>query len=246
MATLRELVRGIETVWLVWGLSLFGCFGLAVRWAQKTRLRSLHEVWKGESGLSYTLSFMLTVPLYLMLCCIFFETSLLLLAKLGTVYASYAGARSAIVWESMPSPDMRADRFRQSVVTALAPFCFQARNPGTPPTVPQMSAQLHAEEYVEALETFSLTTVRRAMQLQHFLDVDAKTDLPTVSVQHIPGAELTVVVTYRASVFTPLMAKFLDPDHTLPYEFPISSQTTLNLEYPTSDDGRLGIEYQAF
>ena len=53
-----------------------------------------------EDGAAYTLSYVMVIPVYALLICLIIETCLMLTAKLGTVYAGYAAARSASVWSS--------------------------------------------------------------------------------------------------------------------------------------------------
>ncbi len=245
MPRLSEFFYGAELIWLMW-TALVPVWVTGTVWLfRRVRLRNPLTVWRDESGLSYTLAFVLTVPLYLLLCCVFCEVTLLLLAKFGTVYAAYAGARSAVVWETM-SPGMREDRVREAVVVALTPFAVQGRNSGSPEASAPWGASSHADDYVQALQKFSGSEVRREKLKRHFLDVAGRTSVKTRIREHKRGAPVEVTVTYRAAFLTPGVARLLDPDHAWPYEYPITSSTTLNLEYPVSRDGRLGINYKSF
>ncbi len=242
---ITDFIRGVEFFWILWpvlaSLSVLG----AIRLVRSIRLRNPLHVWHEEDGLSYTLAFVLTIPLYLLICCMFCEVTLLLLAKFGTVYGAYAGARSAVVWEAM-SPSLREDRVRAAAVTAIAPFTIQARNPGSSPSVPSTSAQTHATDYVKALSRFSGSNVREQHLRQHFAEVAGKTKVSVKFTQMKRGAPVEVMVTYRAAFLVPGIARLMDPDHQYPYEYPITSSTVMHLEWPVSENGRLGIDYRSF
>src|SRR5262245_49854582 len=95
-----ELVRGMEVVWLAW-LAGVGLLLVGARWTlRRFQAPGLRELWRDEGGASYTLSYVLAVPVYLLFICIVAEMTLLLVAKVGTLYAAHAGARSSIVWRS--------------------------------------------------------------------------------------------------------------------------------------------------
>ena len=246
MPRVYEFISGAELIWVIWLVLIPVWTIFTIKLFQQCRLRNPLHVWREEAGLSYTLAFVLTVPLYLMICSLFFEVTLLLLAKLGTMYAAYAGARSAVVWESISPASLRSVRVRQAVVSALAPFAIQARNPGSPVGVSSDEDQQFADDYVIALEQFSETVIRREKIRQHVLDVAGKTSVSIDISRYRAGADVIVTVEFRATFLTPVIARLLDPDQTFPYEYPIKSRTTLNLERPVSEDGRLGIDYRAF
>ncbi len=53
-----------------------------------------------EDGAAYTLSYVMVIPVYALLICLIIESVLMMTAKLGTVYAAFAAARTASVWSS--------------------------------------------------------------------------------------------------------------------------------------------------
>lgn len=242
---LSDFVRGAEFLWFLWIVLASVCVLGTVRLVRSIRLRNPARVWREEDGLSYTLAFVLTIPLYLLICCMFCEVTLLLLAKFGTVYGAYAGARSAVVWEAM-SPSLRQDRVREATVTAIAPFTIQAKNPGSAPSVPSVSAELHAADYVKALSRFSGSAVREGHLRQHFAEVAGKTNVSVKFSSMKRGAPVEVTVTYRAAFLVPGVARLMDPDHQYPFEYPITSSTVMHLEWPVSENGRLGIDYRSY
>src|SRR5262249_2808563 len=148
-------VRSVESVWLVGILALTAVAALILRTPPASRWPRWQEVLHGEEGASYTLSYVLTIPIYVLLVALILESSLLLVAKVGTRYAAYAGARSAIVWQSAQPESLRQSRIEQATFTAMAPFCIanarQVRQSG----FPSFASVLQAGQYVLAYKAYS-------------------------------------------------------------------------------------------
>ena len=77
---------------------------------------------RDEEGGAYTLSYVMVVPIIMLLMCLIVETTLMLSAKLGTVYAAFAGARVASVWSSAADWDRAEQRIEQAAIKAFVPF----------------------------------------------------------------------------------------------------------------------------
>src|SRR5262245_14462684 len=115
------------------------------------RFPSLAALHRDDDGLSYSLSYVLVAPIYLAFMCMVFASSMLLLAKIGTMYAAHAGARSAAVWQSAQPASVRQERVEQSVLTAMAPYVSaSARDLATAPGAPPASAARQGAEFVAA------------------------------------------------------------------------------------------------
>lgn len=234
-----------EELILFWGVTLLIWGIWTIRLASRFHPRRARQILVGESGLSYTLAFVLTMPIYFLTCLLVGELTLLLMTKIGSVYAAYAGARSATVWENMEE-DLKNRRVRQSIVNALAPFAMSGENRFGSAGLPDGDAPLHALEYVHVLSRYSGEDVESLRVGVHYLKVDARTEYEIEIPTKEYGADLTCRVTYRAPFLTPGVARLLDPDHTWPYEYPITSEVTLTLERPLSEEGTLGIDYEAY
>jgi hypothetical protein len=118
---ISEIFRSVETVWLVWVLAV-----VALAWLTRAVLRSISLRWmrtlaRGEDGASYSLAYVMTVPIYLLLVCTVVECTGLLIAKVGTMYAAYAAARSRIVWEPT-LPNVAQERMELAGKQAMVPF----------------------------------------------------------------------------------------------------------------------------
>ena len=92
--------ESVEDVWIVWAVSLFLIVAMIARSVGKLRLSHFRRFLRDEKGASYALPYVLTFPFVLILVCVMIQCTLILLVKCGSVYASYAAARSAIVWRS--------------------------------------------------------------------------------------------------------------------------------------------------
>ena len=61
-----------------------------------------------------------------------------------------------------------------------------------------------------------------------------------------PHGPLTLTVKVRAPLYLPVVSRFLDPDLSAPFEYPLEATVTLPNDAPLSKDGTLGIKYQSF
>lgn len=75
-----------------------------------------------EAGAAYTLSYVMVIPFYALLICLIIESALMLTAKLGTVYAAYAAARSATVWSSATTWEKAQKKAREAAFKSMTPF----------------------------------------------------------------------------------------------------------------------------
>jgi hypothetical protein len=198
----------------------------------------------GEEGVSYTLPFVLLVPFYLFFVLIVFETAFLLLAKIGTMYAAHAGARSAVVWQSAQPEALRQPRVQQAVLTALAPFAVDNR----------ASAGGTAAEAVEFANAYTAaSSPGQAVPTTLGLPADyspqglqnrygSAADRTTIAIDWgtgKPNSDVSVTVTYSAPLHVPVVAAWLGRQYTM------TSTATLPSEAPRSADGTLGIGYQS-
>ncbi|MBA4017493.1 MAG: hypothetical protein C0483_10005 [Pirellula sp.] len=123
-----EFFRSVEWVWAVWLLGLLALGALATGVLRAARRNSAERrAWRGlngcEAGAAYSLSYMLTIPLIALIICLVVDLTLILVAKIGTVYAAYAAARAAVVWvPSGVSPGTAQDKVEAAAQNAMTPF----------------------------------------------------------------------------------------------------------------------------
>jgi hypothetical protein len=243
--TFVEITRSVEAVWVIWlfGLLLLGWLFLrACRSWRWPAWRSLHC---DEEGASYTLSYVITIPIYFLLVCVVLESTLILYAKLGTMYAAYAGARSTIVWQSAKPESLRQERPRQAVFTALAPFAsaspqHTATQGPTPP-----DAARHVAEFVTAFQMHARDNTSAATLSRKYLSAAARTRIDVDVDDSRTDGDVRVTITYRAPLYIPGAGRLLAPNRSWPYEYPITSKAVLPNEVPVSANKTLGIDYKS-
>ena len=87
-------------VWILWGVASSLLAVITYRGLKQINWTSLGQFNRDQRGASYALPYVLTFPWILLLTCIMIQGTLILMVKFGTIYASYAATRSAIVWQS--------------------------------------------------------------------------------------------------------------------------------------------------
>lgn len=233
-------------IWGVWTIRIFSrCRVILPTSCSWNSVLKWRHILTSEGGLSYSLAYVLTFPLYLTLCLLIFETTLLLMTKIGTVYAAYAGARSAVVWDSM-KPNLGSDRIQQSVVSALIPFAMSGDDRTSTAGNPPVSAQRHAQNFKDSYERFGQRSVQANVLFVHYKRVAARTKIDVSIPNRKHGEDVTVKVRYRSPFLVPGIGRLLDADHAYPFEVEISSTVTLTLERPLNAQGTLGIDYQSY
>ena len=126
--------QSVEDVWVVWLV----CVLVLVFWVRYAvrnySFKNLRRFLRSESGASYSLPFVLTFPIYLLLMAVLLQASLILLCKLGTLHAANAAARTVTVWQSAYSTDPdygeQYVRFKtkRAAVMAMVPFANSSQS----------------------------------------------------------------------------------------------------------------------
>jgi hypothetical protein len=172
-----------------------------------------------EGGFDYTVNLVATLPVLGVLICLVLETTLILAAKLGTVYAAYAAARSGIVWEMYGSATA-LPKAQQAVVLALAPFSRGLASPpagaGTEAPDPVLAAaQSYAEAYRRATGGPLSPTFLNAQYLQA-ARTSSVTLATSTSMSAEPASVLTARVQYRYlfrfRIIATMLGAEVDPD----------------------------------
>src|SRR6056297_2162395 len=126
--SISMLTESVEWVWVVWAVCLALFLWMARRAMQRSAWNSFQSFLADESGASYALPYVMTLPFLMVIVCCLMQGTLILVAKFGTMHAGYAAARAAIVWqgadpsssaESRELADKYADR---AAITGMVPF----------------------------------------------------------------------------------------------------------------------------
>lgn len=257
MISPMEVFKGVELVWLIWlaGMCILAGSGIrAIRMFRRPRARLLHV---DELGASYTMSYVFVIPLYMLFVCVVVETTLLLVAKVGTMYAAHAGARARIVWENMRPTHLADERTRQAIFGAMAPFTSSVPKHLKLSKPPR--AEVQAGEFVLAYKLYAKAAedqpapwrpYRRSNPsysklYMRFMVAASRTTFTYELDRSKPDGLLRFKVTYKAPLYVPGSARILDPDGFWPYDYPIHSTVTLPNEAPFNASRTLGIDYES-
>jgi hypothetical protein len=249
-----EYVRSVEWVLLIWVGSAVVLCAFTVRGLRAFRWSDLRAVKEGEEGAAYIVSYAMAMPIYVFLCFLILETTLILSAKLGSVYAVYAAARNNIVYRSL-DPNERGSsppRAKLAAVRAMAPYgstnpkhrTFLAA-PGTP----------YALEYALAAKRFTpeITYTQTAI-VNGFLYAYQATSVRVSKEGTGPNDPVEVVVTYRVPLRMPIASRILgrrDPlggfyatDVKSKVRLPDESPVNMELQERLTPGMPLGIKYE--
>jgi Flp pilus assembly protein TadG len=246
MAPAPEYLRSVELIWLAWLAGLLVLLALTRKMLRDRRAGGLKRLVLDEDGAAYSISYVMVFPLYLLLVCLVVEATLLLVVKLGTMYAAYAGGRSAVVWLSA-DPDRADDRCHRAAVQALAPFASSSdvhAEGFAPPRRP-------GEEYRYAL-AYKAHTLNSGKASAGYLTAKYRyaARATTVKIDRSSekwDADVTIAVTYHAPLRVPGVSLILGRPAPWPgarfRTYPIESRITLRNEAPKNDNQTLGVDY---
>jgi Flp pilus assembly protein TadG len=245
MTSPSQWILGVEWIWLIWSVGVAVLLRVAWQTLRNWRRPCWLELLCGEEGLSYSLSYVLAFPLYFLFVCMVFEATWLLLAKIGTLYAAHAGARSAIVWSSAQPESKRNTRIHQSVWTAMTPFVTGSSDRLNI----SADASTQSLEYAGAYQSYRSSGDRYAnapftTTVSRYLTAASRTACQW-QVDNPQSGDVTVTVTYRAPLHIPGVARILALGSTSSHEYKITSSATLPNEAPANDSRTLGIDYQS-
>jgi hypothetical protein len=240
------------TVTLTWIGSALGSAALSARLIRRIEWRRAGRLHADEEGAAYAVSFAIGLPIYVLLMALFIETTLVMVAKVGTMYAAFAGARSAAVWSTSLPRDVAAERPRQALVHAMAPFASgnpshlrglpldEPEEPGEPVVGDHYKAGY--EEYVNRAGVINPIYVRAKFQYAVAATRQFVRSTPG------PGGETSVTVVYHAPLHTPVVGRWLGvrPPWNAPYRvIRIESTAVMPTESGKGKDHGIGLPYSS-
>jgi hypothetical protein len=246
-----DYFSGFEPIWGAWAASAALSLWLTLVAVNRIRWRHIRSILIHEDGAAYTLSYVMTVPLYILLICAFVETSLMLIAKIGTVYSAFAGARTAIVWNTAADVGTAEDKVRMAVVRTMTPFAsglaeFRKDPPGSWGE-PSGDAKAYLDAYRDSVNQGSGTPGSARYVWAKYRYAQRATKM-TVAVRRQEGGEvwdedIEVTVEYAFPFNIPILGKAMGTAQGGEYVYPIASSITLQNECPRNEQKRLGISY---
>ena len=262
---IAEFFRSVEVIWLVWVISLALFLVLTIyglRSLGKISLRDIRVRLCGlihdESGASYSLSFAMVFPIYVLIIALILEATFMLVAKMGTMYAAFGAARSAIVWTTVEKPNDRQSMrtsitgksqkmAQQAAIQAMVPFA-SGLHPGN------SSTSQAANDYLKAYKAYTDGATKKPLRAEYIIGKynyaagSVRTSLSGVRQGEFWKEDIVATVSYDAPFLLPYIGKLLGgKERTVNGVkvtcLTIQSKAALLTECPMNDTGSLGISY---
>ena len=200
------------------------------------RFRQFHH---DQSGGAYTLSYVMTIPFMMLLIALTVESTLLLTAKIGTIYAAHSAARCASVYTTGHSWADTRRRAESAARQAMLPFASgSTRDDGAESLSVETEAILSAYEQWNTNDASSRYLSAKAMDAARRLN----TEFPQQPAAW--DSEIVVLVTYDYPFRLPGIGRLLGSrDSTGNFVFPIRSRAALSNDAPQNSRQHLGIGY---
>ena len=232
-----ELVWSIIAIWLT---SATIC--IAITWQAKRAVswRQLFSLHNDERGGAYTLSYVMVIPIYLIAFCFVVETTFMLIAKLGTNYASFAAARTAIVW----LPFGGDDKIDAAAKQAFVPFASGLRP--SPSGTDSKGKQQYIKAYQEYCGKIGAPAdyVRFIGRKYDYAHAAVSTSTEIIDHEEKWDEDIAVTVTYEFPFSVPIVGRLMGRHKTGDlFVYDIQSTSTLQIENPQNDEKKLGINY---
>lgn len=218
------------------------CFTNITNRCIKAATRQLPCLMRDEDGGAYTLSYVMVIPVLMLLICLIVETTLMMSAKLGTVYAAYSGARAASVWSSAAAGWSQAERhIEAAAVQSFVPFASGSSlgNEG--------GSGEDVESYVRAYEAFAGKPVSNSYVEAKYRNAKALLSITTSGRPSRWDSEITVKVAYRFPFQVPGIGRLIgEKGAGGHYYYPLESEVSLPNDGPQNEEQHLGIGYGTF
>jgi hypothetical protein len=205
-------------------------------------LSGLRRFANDEEGAAYTLSYVMVIPLYALLMCLIIETVLMLTAKLGTVYAAFAAARTASVWSSHTTWEKTLAKAQKAAVKSMVPFASGTQSTfSSVPTSPETLADFGY--YWGAYELYAKGPVARKYLFAKFGYASRNVEVEIEGPPETSDAPIQAKVTYKFPFNVPGIGRILGERGLEGYYYTLSSQVTIPNEGPRDNRKTIGIGY---
>jgi hypothetical protein len=226
-------LRSLEPLWWA-ALAAVVVLGFLGRKALRgTGRKEWAALASDEDGAAYSLSYVLTFPLYLILVCLIIEAALAVTVKLGTVYAAYAAARSYIVW--LPARPANAglveQKAHQAAAQAMTPFASsERRHLAAFGGGSGSSGSVYAQAYQKYAGGDSVHLPSSYIQAKRAV-AEAATQVSLDSAPAAWDGDVTVTVRYRMPFHVPAVGRLFGASRVGGvYVYPMQSTATLQVE----------------
>ena len=204
------------------------------------RRRLVRFVWclvRDEDGGAYTLSYVMVIPVLMLLVAMVVESAMMLTAKLGTVHAAYVAARVATVQSGTSDWPIVEGRIEQAAIQAMVPFASGSNRS-------QLPSQSDDDAYRAAYDDWADDAVADAYVQSKQRDAAENV---RVSIAGPPASwqnDVTAVVSYDYPFRLPGIGRLIgEPSADGGFTFPLTSRATLPGDGPQNSTQSLGIGY---
>ncbi|MEM9409532.1 MAG: TadE family protein [Planctomycetota bacterium] len=198
--------------------------------------KSIIDLIDQEDGGAYTLSYVMVTPFLMLFTCLVVETTLVMNAKVGTVYAAYSGARTAVVWSS--ADDNWSDTENRIELAAKQSFVPFASGMGNEHEAPD-----HVAQYLESHASFVKNGETESYLRNKFANAANRLKVTVDGPPTSHDSDITVTVEYRFQFNIPGIGKLIGQKDGVNYFFPLTSTATLQNEGPKNEHQDIGIGY---
>ena len=186
----------------------------------------------------------MVIPIYLIAFCFVVETTFMLLAKLGTNYASFAAARTAIVW----LPFGGEGKIEAAAKQAFVPFASGLRPvPSGATSKDSKDKQAYLKSYQEYCGKMGAPADYMSFVGRKYDYAHAAVNTSTKIINHKEkwDEDIAVTVTYEFPFSVPIVGRLMGRHKSGDlFVYDILSTTTLQIENPQNDEKKLGISYE--
>lgn len=206
---------------------------------------TLRQLALEEDGAAYTLSYVMVIPVYALLICLIIETCLMLTAKLGTVYAAFAAARTASVWSSATTWEKAQAKAQQAAIKSMVPFASGTQSAlSTVPTAPGVAVGF--PRYWLAYQAYAKKPVAHNYLLAKYNYASRNVEVTIAGPPSTSDAPITAKVTYRFPFNVPGIGRLIGQRGIGGYYYAITSEVTIPNEGPRDHRKTIGIPYGTF
>lgn len=183
------------------------------------------------------MAYVMVVPLLILLVALVVESAMMMTAKVGTVYAAHAAARSLSVQTSASGWSTAQDRMQEAARLAMVPFaCGGLAASGS-------DISSHQREFADAYRRWALEPVSKSYLDRKLNETNQALD---VRLRQRPinwDSEIHVTVVYQFPFRVPGIGRLLGESSGDRFVFPISSAVVLHNDAAQNEKQSIGIGY---
>jgi len=205
--------------------------------AVKRLWKSVANFHRDEQGGAYTLSYVMVIPILMLLVAMTVETALMMTAKLGTVHAAYVAGRVASVQSSASDWTLARQRIERAARQAMVPFASGSDDSNR--ELSDAQDQYRDAYAAWADEPADENYVRsKERDVGHALTITIDGKPPTWD------SDIGVEVTYDYPFRVPGIGRLIgDKANGGGYVFPLTTQVTMQNDAPQNRRQSMGIGY---